>query len=486
MNSKLLDGLQSLTSAEQELFDVFLRSPYQNSRKRSLRCWAFFQQYAPNFSAEDISMEKLGNYLFPDQAFHRQAVLDEISHLYRLLKSFWEYEGLKANPLLQRSLRLRQLSERRLDRLYQVERKAAQKLLQQTRADREIQYQYELAWASIDNEQFGRQQMRTVDAGLASKLHALDVYYLTLLLRESCEALNRQHILNTSYEFPLLPAIIGLLAAEDHPYRRVPVVDVYYQIYLSLQDSAAEREYEFLLASLRSYRNEFSMAEYRAMYKYAQNFCIRKINGGHSAFDLRLFELFQELLAEGIIFIQDKIAHTDYKNITTIGLRVKAHDWVAEFLEQYKQQIDPSFRDNVYAYCRASWALEMGQSQQAIRLLQSISHTDVHYQISARQLLLKIYYYEQDYETVLYTIDAFRHFLQRNRELPKARKEYHLRFLTRFKALCLLRERLPTYTIQEAKERLAKAQAKLDASDDLANRSWLLEEIAGLQAQLAD
>ncbi|MEM9986217.1 MAG: hypothetical protein AAF804_14085, partial [Bacteroidota bacterium] len=410
---------------------------------------------------------------------------DEISHLYRLLKAFWEVEGLQADPLLQRSLRLRQLSERRLNRLYQIERKSAQKFLDQQPLNQEQYYKYELAWASLDNEHFGRQQLRTVDQGLAKKLHALDVYYLSLLLRESCEALNRQHILNTHYEIPLLPALVKLLEAEAHSYRQVPVIEVYYQIYWSLQETASKKEYESLIASLRNYRDTFTLAETRAMYKYAQNFCIRQINRGHTAYDRQLFELFQELLAEGIILSQDNLSHTDYKNITTIGLRVKELSWVESFLEQYKQNIVPAFRDNVYAYCRAALEVEKGNRPQAIRLLQFISHTDVHYQISARQLLLKIYYHEQDLEAVLYTLDAFRHFLQRNRELPSSRKKQHQRFLTIFRPICLLQERLDTYTQAEARRRITKLRQKLTASEALPNRAWLLEQLEEMEQSIA-
>ncbi len=485
MNNQLIEGLQSLTPQECERFDAFLRSPYHNQRIRSIHCWEFFHHFAPKFASDQISVEKLGKHLFAETSFRRQAVLDEISHLYRLLKAFWEMEGLQADPLLQRSLRLKQLSERRLNRLYQIERKSAQKFMDQQPLNREHYYQFELAWASLDNEHFGRQQLRTVDQGLAQKLHALDVYYLSLLLRESCEALNRQHILNSHYEIPLLPALVELLESSAHSYRQVPVIEVYYQIYLSLQDSASQEEYEALITSLRNYRDDFTLAETRAMYKYAQNFCIRQINRGHTEYDQRLFELFQELLNTGIIFTQKNLAHTDYKNIATIGLRVKALSWVESFLEQYKQNIVPAFRDNVYAYCRAALEVEKGNRPQAIRLLQFISHTDVHYQISARQLLLKIYYHEQDLEAVLYTLDAFRHFLQRNRELPSSRKKQHLRFLTIFRPICLLQERLPTYKPTEARQRLVKLRQKLEGSEALPNRAWLLEQLEDMEASIS-
>ncbi|MFK7920832.1 MAG: hypothetical protein AB8H47_02700 [Bacteroidia bacterium] len=483
MNTKLLSGLRSLTPVEQSRFGDFLSSPYLNSRKRSLSCWQYFEAFAPEFKDDKISMEALGQHLFPAKLVQRQAVLDEISQLYRLLKSFWETEALNSDPLLQRTLRLRQLSERKLDRLYRIERKAADKLLHEIAPDQEEAHKYQLDWLTLDNEHFGQQQRRNLDQSLAQKLEAMDVYFLILLLRESCEAFNRQHILSTHYSLPLLNPLLELLADQDHPYRQVPLIDLYYHIFLSLQTEASDEAYERLLVRLRAHREGLSENVKRSMYKYAQNFCIRQINGGRSDYDQRLFALFQEVLAESIIYIEAKLTHTDFKNIVTIGLRVKAFDWVEHFLEKQQHRVDPPFRENVFNYCQAALAVERGQTLQAIRLLQNISHTDVHYQISARQLLLKIYYYDQDYETALYTISAFRHFVQRNRVLPKARKEYHIGYLNHFKSLCLLQERWSTYNPQEAQLRVQKLRYKLEQTDTIANRAWLLEELALMEAE---
>ncbi|MEM7656900.1 MAG: hypothetical protein AAF399_12280 [Bacteroidota bacterium] len=481
MNSKLFLGLRSLQVEEYPRWEAFLHSSYHTTHGNSPSCWEYLKAYAPEFSTDLIQLEALHTFLFPDRTFHRQRVLDEISHLYQSLKRFWEMEALRQDPLLQRTLRLRQISERKLDRIYSVERKAAQRMLEEEHAQQEVFYQTQLAWTTIDNEHFGRQQLRTVDESLSNKLQALDLFYLVQMLRESCEALNRQHILNTQYEIVLLPAILELLNQLTHPYRRIPLVAVYLQIYQSLQASASDETYECLLATLREYRAHFSRQEQRAMYKFAQNFCIRKINEGQGAYDHRLFDLFREVLAEGILFTDGNLSHTDCKNITTIGLRVKELDWVERFLGESGHKVDLEFRENVLAYCRASLEAERGHPQKAIRLLSQISHTDVHYQLSARQLLLKIYYYEEDIEGVLYTIDSFRHFLQRNKEIPKSRRDYHLRFLNLFKRLSLLRERVSTYSPTKAQEQIRQLRERLIASDSLANRGWLEEEITALQ-----
>ncbi|MEL7340010.1 MAG: hypothetical protein AAGM67_05940, partial [Bacteroidota bacterium] len=209
MNNKLLSLLRSLQSDEQKRFDDFLRSPYFNKRERSVQCWQYLWQFAPEYEDEQLSMSDLGEALFSGQKYRRQMILDEISFLYRQLKAFCEAEALQQSPFLQRSLRLRQLNERGLDRLYAIERKSASKLLLEQAPDQEERYKYELEWATLDNEHYGRQQARTLDDSLAHKLRAMETYFLVLLLRESGEALNRQHILSVDYDLPLLGPILS-------------------------------------------------------------------------------------------------------------------------------------------------------------------------------------------------------------------------------------------------------------------------------------
>ncbi|MEL7342972.1 MAG: hypothetical protein AAGM67_20985, partial [Bacteroidota bacterium] len=265
--------------------------------------------------------------------------------------------------------------------------------------------------------------------------------------------------------------------------RAIPFVDIYYHIFLTLQPGATEVEYEGLLTTLRRFRNRFSEQDRWAMHKYAQNFCIRKMNLGDHAYAHRLFALYQELLEEKILLFNGQLAHTEYKNITTTGIRVKALDWVESFMERYREYVIEEFRDNVYTFCRASLEVEKGNTPLAIRLLHRISHTDVHYQISARQLLARIYFQVDDLEGLLYTIQAYRYFLKRNREITKSRRQANLSFLTLLKSLALLRDRLPTYGPKKQNMLLLKFWERLQKADSLANRGWLVEAFEGVADQ---
>ncbi|MEL6591409.1 MAG: hypothetical protein AAFQ68_15070, partial [Bacteroidota bacterium] len=293
MNNKLLSLLRTLQTEEQRRFDDFLHSPYFNKRERSIQCWHYFWQFAPNYDDPKLNMDGLASALFSRQKIGRQVLLDEISFLYRQLKAFCEAEALQQSPFLQRSLRLRQLNDRGLDRLYEIERKAATKLLDEQAPDQEERYKFELEWATLDNEHFGRRQARTLDDSLAHKLRAMEVYFLTLLLRESGEALNRQHILSVDYELPLLSPLLSYLSEERQAYREKPLIELYFLICKSLQTEATDEDYQNLLLGLRRHRSQLSVAVARTMYKYAQNFCIRQINRGQERYQQALFDLFQ-------------------------------------------------------------------------------------------------------------------------------------------------------------------------------------------------
>ncbi|MEZ5056131.1 MAG: hypothetical protein R2879_03750 [Saprospiraceae bacterium] len=56
------------------------------------------------------------------------------------------------------------------------------------------------------------------------------------------------------------------------------------------------------------------------------------------------------LLEKEIIFSDGYLNEWHFKNIVTIGSRLKETDWVKEFLENYKEKLHPSIAENAYSY----------------------------------------------------------------------------------------------------------------------------------------
>jgi hypothetical protein len=193
-----------------------------------------------------------------------------------------------------------------------------------------------------------------------------------------------------------------------------------------------------------------------------------------------LFDLYKEELQSGLILIHEELDHSDYKNIVTVGLRLKQYVWVSEFMEEYRALVQPVYRDNVYHFCQADLLYAKRKLGEAIRLLQTVAFTDVFYQLSSRMLLIKLYFEMKEEEGLFYALDAFERFLRRNKSIARERREGHRNFIAFSRRLARLRERQPLLVPADFQQRLSALRSRMRDTDKISNLRWLEEKFDGL------
>lgn len=468
LNTQFIETLRSLSGREFAAFEAYLRSPYFNTNPRNVRLWEALQPFAPTFDAPGLEREAFWAVVYPDAPYDYQRWRDDVSAMHRLLKGFLVQEELQRIPHETTRLLLHALRERKQDKLFEREAGAfAQQLA--TGIANEQTYFLQAMVANERNQHFGQRQINTADDSLLRKMTALDSYYLYVKLRDSCEMLNRNQLFATQFLSPMMPDLLAL--AEGH-YSHIPQISLYALIYRLLSEPHTAH-FQPLLLQLDALRAAISTEELRAMYKYAQNYCIRQINAGNSHYMAEIFRLYQALLHNELLFTPEgEISHTDYKNIATAALRQKAFEWATTFIADYAPRIAQPHRENAHTFCRASLLAETAQHKAAIKLLQQVQPTDVFYYLSARDLLLKLYYETQEYDTLHYQIEAYSLYLKRNAALSAAQIVPRAAFLRFAKRLARLADsRAPRKQFEALAEKIAQAP-------NVANVAWLREKIA--------
>ncbi|MEL7221883.1 MAG: hypothetical protein AAGJ93_11220, partial [Bacteroidota bacterium] len=237
-----------------------------------------------------------------------------------------------------------------------------------------------------------------------------------------------------------------------------------------------EDYYPQLVAALHTYHSRFSQEEMLELYRYAQNFCIRRINQGQRRYLQSLFELFQAQLATGINIINGYLPPPDYKNITTVGLQLGESDWVKGFLEEYKTYLPPQEQENSYNYNLAVFYYSTQAYGQAIDHLKEVQFTDAYLAINSKIILLKTYYIQADYYAFYYLLDAFKISLRRNKKVAAKNRLAFSNFLVQFRKLAQLKEHQPYWSKQVCQEKGEKLAQKIEDITHLYDRKWLLRE----------
>lgn len=479
-NSKLLQVLRSLSLSECNSFREYVNSPYFHPQEKVSTLLELLLEFAPHYDSTDLTLSSLSERIFPAQVYDAQKMREQMSFLYRRLKAFLVDQELQSRTYDPELFLLAQLRKRNLDRVFSIEKNALEKRLAST-AIRDDSYhwcQHKIAHEAAG--QAGQQERRIPDHYLSASMYHLDVWYYILKLRGSTELLNRQKILNTDSHIYGLDMLTDFLDGQDHPYTELAAIQVYREVLRLIQDGE-ESSYLALKEWLNSHQEILPQIEMRSLYKHAQNYCIRQINKGKSRFEKELLRLYKEQLQSGLILDNGNMAHTDFKNIVTVALREQDHEWVQDFLTENKERVVERYRDNVFNFCTVSYLQAIGDTQQAIRLLNEVAFTDVYYQLSAKHLLLRCYYEQEDWDALAFLVNSFQHFLKRNKDLSAQNRTNHLNFLKFFRKLLALQERKGIISSEKWSERTQRLGGALEQAKQTAHLGWLREEVGRLE-----
>jgi hypothetical protein len=477
LRTKFLEALRSLSAWELKRFDALVRSPFFNRNPRALALWAEVLRYEPDFQHSALEQERLFPLVFPEQPYEPQRLRLEVSHLFSLLKVFLAFLEWEADPWEQDLAALQQFAQRAQDRSFYALQNTLEKQLDQHERQDSAYFFARYRLAQVADFQAGKNYLREYNPHLQAKVDALDRFYLITKLRESCAMLNRQNIIDKPYRLELVNTLIAWLGEQGEPFQNLPLVRLYFQVYLLLTEPKNEAHYWHFRELLDAFSPHIEANEALGLFKYALNYCIRRTNAGEMIFRKELLSLYQSLLANELLLNEDqKLAHTDFKNIVTTGLRSGAYEWTQQFMEDYANRIQPPHQDNVYQYCRASWLAETGKASQAIALLRNVSFSDIYYETSSRLLQTKILYDTQEAEGLSYQINAFSRFLQRNREIAPLQRRTQFNFLKYLRQLARLRARKKYLQPEEAAERVEKLKQDIQAGE-VAERGWLLRAL---------
>lgn len=465
--SKPIEIIRTLSSGELRKLDEFLQAPGYAKNEALQRLFALLRKAHPGMQQAWLERERLFARIFPDEAFAEKKLRYLFSDMAKALEAFLVGLEFDAARFEQDQLLLQAYRKRRLDKHYLALHKKVAKQLEafpyRNAAFLGMQFQFEKA--SYEYE--ASRQSHNLNTNLQQVVDRLDLWFLANKLKFSCEILNNRGVINVELQLFLLDEILAYL--KDRDLHHYPMIAVYLQVLLTLTEGEQIGHYRKLLKLLETHRHHFPASEVFDLYVYAKNYCIRNINQGKVEFTRELFDFYNIILNEGIIFRDGHLTQWDFKNLVTLGLRLGEFDWTTDFLERHQDRLRPSERDNVVAYNRANLAFHQGAYGETLELLQQVEFTDVYYHLDSKALLLKTYYESAEWEPLSALIEAFKVFLKRNKQISEYQTIVYGN-LVRYTSALLRYRRGRKVDLNALREEVEKTR-------QIANIAWLREKL---------
>lgn len=463
-NNKLLSILRSFSKVEFNRLKKFVESPYFNANQEIITLNQYiYSKFESEFS---FTKDELWSTLEKKEVFNSLKLRKLFSDLLKLVEQFLAQEIYEDNKLLKANYLLKSVSNRELKKLYSTTTSNALRASEKAphRESEYFFYQYQrekniynLRKSDLD---------RSSQSNLKDINDNLDYFYLAEKMRYLCEILIREDVISMEYEILFRDEIIKHI--EKYGYHDVPLVSIYYLMYLTLKEDKDENYFK-MRNILEKNIGIFPKHEAKEIYTSLINYCIKKINTGEDSF-LNEFLQLNEILLDRNIIAANELSPWKFKNIITVALKLGKFEWVENFISTYKNKLSLRYKDNAITFNTAQLYFYQKKYEELLPLLLQVEYEDFTYRLNTKLFTVITYYELNEDEAILSFIDSFKTYLRRQKAISEKRKENYLNFLKHTK-------KLVKNKFDKNQVTLLKIQSQILEKGNTVSKEWLLEKI---------
>ena len=471
-NFKLFQILAQFDKLEQNRIRKFIQSPYFNKDKVVLALFELMAEEINASSAKEWTKEKIWDTLVPELPYDDARLRKYQSDLLKLVEQYLIQQEFEADTFTAKAYLLRSIKKKKLKKLHNSTLKTVSEIPEKI-AHRDGNYylgQF-LIESSYDQLISDFEEKKTEKTNLETISKMLDCFYIGEKLRIYCEVLSRKKLSPHEYELSLIEDTI--LFAESPNYRNVPFIAIYYQVYkMYIEPNELNHYYKFhQLLSESSHL--FPKSEEKTFYDFAQNYCVNQINQGNSQFLKELFSVYKNLIEKNFFTAEGSLESSMFRNIVVVALRIGEYSWTEAFINNYVKLLPKEIRENIYSFNLSQLYLYQKKYSEVIKILQEVEYNDYATNIIAKTTLILTYYEVGEIDPLFSLLESFRVYLNRNNEIPIARK-------TNYKNLIKFTKKLISIPPSDNKK-LNQLKQEVELTKNIASRDWLLEKIVELE-----
>lgn len=459
-------------------FQKFIHSPFFNKHKEITELVDYFTITYPDFTEENCDREFLFNKFYPKQKFD----LNKLKHLFSftldLAEEFVVIRKSQNQDELNQIMLVEALSERNLEKRYERQLKKAQKLSGQS-GERDHTYYYNKYLLSkiVHSYSFSHQN-RQDDQFYHDIDQNLDIFYMSEKLRNSCAIASREITFKSQASYPIINDLIAYIKKNIDYFENHPLILLYFSIYRILTGEENKEAFLRVVQDLNKYQKEFTRDDSETMYGFCTFYCIDKINKGNSDYLKVLFDLYRDMLTKGLLYEQGILSEWRYKNLVTVGIRLKEYEWTEKFIHDYKNALEKKVQQNAFNYNLANFYYSVKRNDDALEILNNVRFTDLVYILDSRTLMLKIFFDLDEEETLNYQLDAFKSYIKRNKNISDSASTRYNNLLKHMRQIQRLRGRIQFNKDKKAIADLKKTEEQIKKNrSKITNPPWLLSKI---------
>ncbi len=430
--TKLFQILNHFSIHELNRLDKFVRSPYFNRNPIWIKFYQHLLEAIKKKNDKLLDKPTIWKNLFGDEPYEDKKFRKLTNDLLQLVMNFMSVEHHQHAPLERAKDLLTHIRDRDITPLYNSSIKVSQRLAERHYFRNADFFYYRFYMDKTIFEMRNSLDKRLVqsnseETGLGQIMAHLDYFYLAEKLKYYSIILTWGKMYRREENILFMDEIIQYVREND--FITVPSIALYYYIILLLREPENESNYFKYKELLSRYLDLFPEEEQKELYEHLINFSIRRLNSGSKPFLFESFENYKLGLENEFLYVKGKLSPFLFKNIVTIGLRLKEFDWVDSFIKNYADRLPPEIRNSAISYNMANLHFYKTNYDQVLTLLQEVEIEDLYYNLGAKTLLMATYYETEEWDVLESFLHSFRVYLNRHKHLPTDRKKAYSKLL---------------------------------------------------------
>lgn len=464
--SHLVSIFRVLDKKEIKELRKWVNSPAHNQRQDVADLFEYLVAGNHLFSEKQLEKERVFQAVYPNKTYSDAEMRQAMHFLLKAVEDFLVYNELLRDEVRAQTMLAKVYRKRQLPKQFQKAIETGREMQERQSFRNHLYFENEYV-LQFEKYTYLSGLGRNTPLNLQEVTDANDVAYIAIKLQLSCIMLSHQAVFKTTYKLQMLNELLAHV--ENTPgLMEVPAIAIYYHQYRAMTVPDDVAHYYHLKQNIFQNGHLFPTEEIRVIYLLALNYCIGRLNTGHSNFVRESFDLYGQGFGQGVFLENGILSRFTFNNAITMGLNLFEFEWVEDFITKYSVFLDEKHRDNFIHFNRARLLFERKEYNKAMKLLAQSDYDDNLMTLHSKTMLLKMYY-ELDEVTALDSLlGSMKTYLQRKKVMGYHKDNY--------KNIIQYTKKMLKVAHYD-KEQIQKLKQEIETVNPLTERKWLLAQL---------
>lgn len=480
-----IEILETLTRGELKSFRRFICSPYFNRSQKVVKLFDHISKHHPNYEHSSITKESLHKKVSPGLPYNEITMRRLLFDLQNLAEKFLQQLNFENKPIEARTFMTEEIVKRGSSRMLLKNIKTADKLIGEVgyvNSDiclSKFRMETDKFYFGMIHNNINKKSFVDTEAGkLISGITYLMSYFMLEAIKHNDTLLTYSRSFNVKHNEKVVSQFLELFDFDrlavfmnQNSMTGSYIIEVYLNALKSFLYFSDDSYYKVFKNSLVKHYSKLSPTDNHFLFGKLSGYCTLKTMFSTKldvVYDYELFEIHKLIIREKYYETEaNKYFPVDlFRNILFQATKLQEFSWLEDFIEGYSTQLHPNRRNDVINYSYAHLYFERNAYDESLTYLSRIKMDEFSYGLDAKNLYLKIYYDQGDYDSAFSFARSYLKYLNENPMVSESRREGNINFVK-------YTTKLINYHNEKSKTDLSSLALQITKCKNLTNRFWL-------------